>query len=189
MPVLVFVPVLASVPVPASVSSLPSLVPGSSMGTTLSDRRRVLRPKLVATCKRHLLSSVPRAELQCLVFYYIYFLMRWILESPQRPPSLSIIISILASAAALISVPAPVPVPVLRLFSFLRSRPRSRLVYITVPVPDPDPVPVPARSFPSLIRGYPFSTMHLHRQRALRTELLGARKRHSLFAEMMARAE
>ena len=59
--VLILVPV-SPVPVPVTVSSLPSLVTCSPLGNT-SSRRRVLRPKLLATCRRHLLSTgmTPRA--------------------------------------------------------------------------------------------------------------------------------
>ena len=62
MPVRVLPPV--PVPVPVTVSFLRSLVPCSLLGSTSSGRRQVLRPKLLATYRRHLLSAemIPRAE-------------------------------------------------------------------------------------------------------------------------------
>ena len=65
------------VPVPVTVFSLLSLGPGFPLGTTSSDRRRVLRPKLLATNKRHILSTemMFRAEWRCLIFYSSSFLM------------------------------------------------------------------------------------------------------------------
>ena len=54
--------------VPAPVSFLPSLVPGSPLDTTSLGRCRILHPKLLATCRRHFLSTeiMPRAQWHCL---------------------------------------------------------------------------------------------------------------------------
>ena len=57
------------------------------------------------------------------------------------------------------------------------------------PPPDSDTAPDPVHSFPPLGSGYPLGTMRVYRNRALRTELSGTRKRHPMFAEMMTCAE
>ena len=57
IPVLALPPVPVSVPLPATIFSLPFLVPCSPLSNTSSGRRRVLRPKLLATCRHHLLST------------------------------------------------------------------------------------------------------------------------------------
>ena len=96
-------------------------------------------------------------------------------------------------------VPAPVPVPVLRSFVHFHPRSRSRSVpvpmtvhvpvTVSVSTPDSSPAPDPVRSFLSLGSGYLPVTMRLYRRRALRMGPSGARKRHSLSAEMVTRAE
>ena len=66
-----------------------------------------------------------------------------------------------------------------------RSRPVPVPMIVCVPVSTPDPV----RSFPFLGPVYPLGTMHVYRHRALRTELLGARKHYPLSAGLMTRTE
>ena len=128
--------------IPPIVFSLPSLVCCSPFGTTSSGRRRVLRPKLLATCRRHLLCTeiMPRAEWQCLVLPSTLLLSSCggCQTSPPHPlpspfsfpfqspiPSLfplpfpsSIPSPLLVTA--LVSVPTPVLVPILRASSRLR---------------------------------------------------------------------
>ena len=116
--------------------------------------------------------------------------------------------------ALLRSLPPPFPFPLrprphdrshprhrLRSHPRLQSRPRPRSllpaprtrfpppVTVSVPTPDSNPAPDPVRSFLPLGPGYPPGTMRLYRRRALRIGLSGARKRHSLSAEMVTRAE
>ena len=188
-------------------------MPCSPVGTTSSGRRRISRPKLLATCRRQLLSTVYSIDYAArgmtvpglLLCFFLdvadtraLLLPRFPLHSP-------------------LSFPFPFPFPSPLLSFRPRSRPRSHLAFahspppgsrfrpipvpitVHVPVPDSDPVPVsvpspnfdpdPVRPFPSLGPGYPLGTMRVYRHRALRTELSSARKRHSLSAEMMTRAE
>ena len=86
IPVLALVPDRA--PVPVTIPSFLSLMPCSPLGTTWLGRRRVLRPKLLATCRRYLLSTemMPRTKLQSLVFYSVCFLM-WRIPELISPPS------------------------------------------------------------------------------------------------------
>ena len=197
------------IPVPVTVSYFPFLVSCSPLGTKSSGRRRVLRPKLLATCRRHLLSTeiMPCVEWQCLVFYSASFLMWRIPDLSSSPPSLSIIIVFPVSnpvpnpvlcfsyrlrphfRSCPVSTLVPVPVPVLLSFARLHPRPRP----VPVPVPAPVPLSVPTSdlvcSFPSLGSGYPLGTMHVYRPWALRTELSGVRKRHSLSVDIMTRVD
>ena len=166
MPTLVLIPVLilplvpAPVPVPVAVSSLLALVPCSPLGTTLSGRRRVLHPELLATFRRHLLSTetMPRAEGQFLVFYSSSFSDVTRTRAPHLPPFAFHYRPLFRPRPrprlryCPCSFPAPVPLPVLRSLARLHSRSRSRSVSvpITVHVPALDPVrSVPWTRLPS----------------------------------------
>ena len=92
--------------------------------------------------------------------------------------------------------PVSVPVPVRILSSFVQLRPPSPsisvpvLINVHVPIPahnsvpvfisapDSDPAPDPFRSVPSHGRAHPLDAMSVYIIRAMRAELLGARKRH-----------
>ena len=124
-------------------SSFPSLVPCFPLSTTSPDRRQDLRPKLITSCRRHLLSTemLPRAEWQCLVLYYDFFpdvadtralpppslLSSFSIPFPSPIPSSLSLPSPLPPrffpVTALASVPVPIHFPSLR--SFFRFRPRS----------------------------------------------------------------
>ena len=143
-------PVPAPVPVFITVLSLPFVVPCSSPGTTSLGKSRILHPNLLATCRRHLLSTemMARTEWQCLVFYYAYFPMWPLLEFSTFHSSLLIFVpfpvsdSAPVSATTLVFVPAPVPV------QFACVRP-----LVSTPVPDPDQFPSPLPLlFPPCVR-------------------------------------
>ena len=92
-----------------------------------------------------------------------------------------------------VPAPAPVPVPILRSFAHLHLRspsisvpvpinvhvpiPAAGSVPVSVSAPDFDPPPAPVRSSLSNGLTYPLGTMCVYRQRALRAELSGDRKR------------
>ena len=90
------------------------------------------------------------------------------------------------------SPPPPFPIS-------LRPRPHHRLrpdptpdpvpVPVSILAPDFDPPPTPFTPSRSSHPVAPSGTMRLYRHRALRMRLSGARKRHSLSAEMMMRVE
>ena len=155
IPILVFSPVLAPVSVPVTVSFLPSLVPCFPLGTISTSWRRVLRVKLLATCRCHLLSTdmMPRVEWQCLVFYFAYFLMCRIPEL-SSPPSPS-----LFSFPFLSAIPSPSPSPLLLSFpsplsSAFPSCVRPR---VSTPVSAPSPLPSP---FPSCVCSLASTPVH-----------------------------
>ena len=187
IPMLVPVPTSTPAPVPVTGSSLPSLGPGSSVSTTSSDRRRVLHPKLRDTFRLHLLFTeiMSRAEW----YYSVWSITLLILISryggfQSSPPLLS-----RSRSHSHIHC-----CPRLRLYSCPRCRPHLRFVLpSSPPFPFPSPLPSPspfsspsAPSHPTDRPGYPLDKMRVHRQRLLRTVLLGTRKGHSLSAEMMS---
>ena len=142
IPVFVPIPVLALVPAPVSapvtVSSFPFLGSCSPFGTTSSGRRRVLRLKLMTTCRRYLLSTemLPRSEWQYLVFFSASFLMWRDIRALLPPSFLSPF-----SFPFLSSLQSPFLLP-FRSRSCLRSSPHSR--FRSVPVSPTALVSVPA---------------------------------------------
>ena len=150
----------------------------SPLGTISSARDRVLRPKLLATYRRHLLSAelMLRAEWQGLVFYSASFLIWRVPELTSAVPYLSILvlfpISIPSSFPSpspplllfpsplqspfpscvrpLVSTPVPVPVPALSLLLSPFPPCVHSLAPTPVPVRAPSPAPSPFQSpFPA----------------------------------------
>ena len=134
-------------------------MPGSSLGTTLSGSRRDLRPKLLATCRRHLLSTamMPLANGQCLVFYSSNcFLMLWLPE--------------LSSSTHPLSISFPFPSPLQSPFPFPFSFPFPSPLASSFTSPLPSSLPscvrslAPVRPFLSFGHGYPLGIMRVRAQ-------------------------
>ena len=110
----------------------------SPLGDTWSNRRRVLHPKMLDTCRCNLLSTamMPRAKWQCLVSYSS-FLICSIPELSSPPFSFPCPFPLRSHSRPRCCpcfFPTPVSVPVLRLISRLRPRSRSHPVTVFIAV-------------------------------------------------------
>ena len=133
IPALVLIPVLVLVLVPVTVLSFPSLVSCSSLDTTSSGRRRVLRRNMLSTCRRHLLSIEMMMMPRTLLLPPSSFLL---------PPFPLHYLSLSLSDPA--PSPSPSPFPLLPSFQS-PLRPCSRLAFV---LSSPPPFPFPLRPRP-----------------------------------------